>query len=192
MKISALILLSIFYFPFSKTNNTISLDKKEAQKAFLLLQDIRSNPNKYYQELGFNENENVSPVILKWNDTLAMVAENKVKDLAGKGYFSHVDPAGYGINYYIDKAGYHLDPQWLDNKSNNFFESISAGDSSGEAAIMGLVKDEGNESLGHRIALLGLDDWNRKATDIGIGFARCDEGCTYKTYTCVIVARHQW
>lgn len=192
MKISAQIIFAIFLLTSFKTDNTIVVDKEEGQKAFLLLQDIRSNPNKYYQELGFNENEHVSAITLNWNDTLAKVAEAKAYDLANRDYFAHVDPDGYGINYFMNKAGYTLNPNWLIENSDNYFESISAGNESGEDAIRILVTDKGTPGLGHRVALLGLDDWNAKATDIGIGFVRSDSGSRYKTYTCVIVARHDW
>lgn len=185
-------ILAVFLLLCIKGDKTIVIDKEEGQKAFQLLQDIRENPNNYYQELGFNENENVSKITLNWNDTLAGVAQAKAYDLANRDYFAHVDPDGYGINYFINKAGYKLTPAWLKEKSNNFFESLSAGRATGEEAIKTLVMDKNTAGLGHRIALLGLNDWNAKATDIGIGFARCDEGSKYKTYTCVIIARHDW
>ncbi len=60
---------------------------------------------------------------LKWNDTLANVAEAKALDIATRQYFGHVDPEGYGMNYFMDKAGYKLDARWLSSKDMNYFES---------------------------------------------------------------------
>jgi hypothetical protein len=170
----------------------IIIDKKEAQKAFVLLQEIRTNPTKFFRELDFESTLKTSEIRLKWNDTLAAVAEKKAYDMAKRDYFDHVNPDGYGMNYFIDKSGYKLNSEWTQEKSNNYFESIAANNETGEEAIKDLVKDSGTASLGHRIHLLGLDKWNASLTDIGIGFCRRDSGSTYHTYMSVIIAKHDW
>lgn len=175
-----------------RTDNPIVVDKEEAQKAFAILQDIRKNPNKYFQELNFEKDLKTSTTQLKWNDTLAKVAEAKAFDMANRNYFGHVDPDGFGINHFINEAGYKLNSKWTQVKSDNYFESLTANLTTGEEAIGYLVKDSLTPSLGHRKHLLGLDGWNSTLTDVGIGFIRRNSGSLYQTYICVIIAKHDW
>jgi uncharacterized protein YkwD len=175
-----------------KTDKDITIHKEEAQKAFVLLTDIRNNPNKYCQELNFEKDLKTSSVQLKWNETLAEVAERKAFDMANRNYFSHVDPDGFGINYYINKSGYSLNADWIRDKSANYFESIIVNAQDGQDAIKRLILDIHTPSLGHRNHLLGLNQWSASLTDIGIGFIKCDFGCSYKTYVTVIIAKHNW
>jgi uncharacterized protein YkwD len=167
------------------------IDKEEAQKAFLLLNQIRSNPAAFTDEMPFLAEIEKRP-LLQWNDTLAKVAEAKALDMATRKYVGHVDPDGYGLNQKINEAGYKLNSKWLTSKELNYFESISAGAPSGESAIRTLIIDKGIPSLGHRKHLLGLDQWAASLYDIGIGFARPDESQPYKSYVCVIIAKHNW
>ena len=169
---------------------TPELDKAQAKAAFVLLNDIRTNPAKYADQFSFLKDVK-SVRTLKWNDTLAKVAEARALDLAKRNYFGHVDPDGYGANYYINKEGYKLESNWLSDKKNNFFESLSAGSESGEQAIKALIIDNGTSSLGHRKHLLGMDTWNSSLVDIGIGFVKAEE-TKYRYYTCVIIAKHKW
>ncbi|MFZ9388389.1 MAG: CAP domain-containing protein [Chitinophagaceae bacterium] len=171
-------------------SNEVVIDKAEAQKAFLLINKIRQSPEKYYQELNFDKSFTVNSTSLKWNDTLARVAEQKAFDMARRDYFSHTDPDGFGINYFIAKSGYRLAKDWITNKAANFFESISAEVEDGESAVKNLVIDKGVPSLGHRRHLLGNGIWESTLTDIGIGFARRDSGSTYQTYVSIIIAKH--
>lgn len=166
------------------------IDKAEAQKAFALLNKIRTNPAAFASEMPFLAEISSKP-LLKWSDTLAKVAEAKALDMATRDYVDHVDPDGYGLNHYIDKAGYKLNPKWLASKNLNFFESISAGSPDGETAIRKLIIDNGVPTLGHRKHLLGLDDWTASLTDIGIGYARPVAKAEYKSYVCVVIAKHK-
>lgn len=170
---------------------TPQLDKEEAQKAFVLLNQIRSNPAAFTDEMPFLAEISKKP-LLNWNDTLARVAEAKALDMATRKYVGHVDPDGYGLNYYINKAGYQLNAKWLASKELNYFESISAGAPNGEGAIRTLVVDKNVPSLGHRKHLLGLDEWASSLYDIGIGFARPDGNQPFVSYVCVIIAKHNW
>jgi hypothetical protein len=104
--------------------------------------------------------------------------------------FCTCGPEGYGINFYINKEGYQLRENWLKDPKANFFESCNAGGPTGRDAIKMLLLDEGVPSLGHRKHLLGIDDWSATLVDIGIGFAHAGEGKQFKTYTCVIIAKH--
>jgi hypothetical protein len=192
MKTLIQLILLTFILTAFRADNSIIIDREEAQNAFVALQDIRKYPNKYFQQLHFGKDLKTSQVQLKWNDTLAKVAEEKAFDMAKRNYYGHVDPDGFGINHFISKAGYKLNAKWTQRKGDNYFESLTANITTGEQAIRYLVKDSITPSLGHRKHLLGLDSWNSTLTDVGIGFARRDTGSLYQTYICVIIAKHDW
>ncbi len=172
----------------------IALDKNEAVKAFNLLNKIRANPESYARELHYRKSLDVQRRPLKWNATLAAVAEARVYDMAKRDYFSHVNPDGNAINYLVNKAGYKLNPDWLDDRRNNTFESIGMGIVGGEECIKVLIIDDGVPSLDHRKHLLGIGEWNASLVDIGIGYAKRqgkDED-DWETYICVVIAKHDW
>lgn len=186
------VLLTLLLFVCTTTNEAPALDRKEAKAAYALLNKVRTQPKAFAKELPFLA-QGIKPMHqLKWNDTLARVAEAKALDMATNNYFAHVDAKGYGMNYYINKAGYTLPAAWLKNPTANHFESCNAGGLSGEEAIRMLLIDEGVPTLGHRKHLLGLDAHSASLVDIGIGYARSNStAATYRTYTCVIIAKHQ-
>jgi len=175
-----------------KISDNIIIDKVQAQNAFTCLNDIRTNPAKYYKDFDFLRTLKMRNTKLVWNDTLAKVAEAKAFDMAQRNYFGHVDPDGYGINYFINKSGYKLDPLWISEKELNYFESIAAGSVNGEDAVKTLIMDMNKPPFGHRNHLLGIDSWNASLNDIGIGYARSDSGSIYDTYVTLIIAKHNW
>jgi uncharacterized protein YkwD len=191
MKYIFLVLIPLFFGSFTGNEPAI-IDKQEAQKAFDYLSEVRSNPDNFSEELTYKKGLKVSGIKLMWNENLAKVAEQKALDMATRNYFGHVDPDGYGINYFISKSGYKLNPDWLKAKSDNYFESLAANHATGIDMIKALIIDKQTPSLGHRIHLLGLNDWNASLTDIGIGFSKRNSGSTYQTYICVIIAKHNW
>jgi uncharacterized protein YkwD len=185
-------ILLLFLITSFKTFDAPQIDKEEAKRAFELINKIRMSPKDYSKEFKVSLN-NVKPRrALIWNDTLAMVAQQKAMDMATRNYFNHVDPSGYGINYYINKSGYKLNPDWLKNKRANEFESIAAGEETAEVAIKDLIVDKGIPSHGHRTHLLGMDEWNGSLLDIGIGFVRGSEKSKYRTYMSIVIAKHNW
>ncbi len=180
-------------------NHKAELDKAEEKSAFEYLNKIRQNPASFSAEFKVNLNTVKPRPALKWNDTLARVAEAKALDMATHNYFGHVDKNGYGMNYYINKAGYQLDAYMLKDKKANFFESINAGADNGIDGIKDLIIDKGTPGHGHRTHLLGISDFYANLTDIGIGFARVAEGAdkekggdTYATYLSVVIAKHHY
>ena len=187
-----ILFIALFALVSFGIQDRVKIDKEEAKKAFMLLNDIRANQDNYYKELHFSKNLAVTKTALKWNDTLAKVAEAKAYDMANRNYFGHTDPDGFGINHYIQASGYKLNAAWTKNKADNYFESIIAQANSGENAIKKLIIDELTPSLGHRKHLLGLDTWNASLYDIGIGYAIRDSGSTYTNYVSVIIAKHDW
>ena len=190
-----LLLAGILLFFLGFTGKEPTLDKKFAEEAFEYLNAVRQNPSSYSQEIGTFMKNIPQQKKLNWNDTLARIAETKAMDMAKNDYFNHVDPKGFGINYYINKAGYKIPKEWLEKKSDNYFESIGNNYQSGKEAISSLIIDEGVPSLGHRKHLLGIGDFYSKNYDIGIGqavFPVQGNDDFKETYTCIIIARHSW
>ena len=181
-----LVLLTLLAFTLKEP----SLDKAEAKEAFLLINLVRTNPEKFQKEFSFLKEYKKMPRLL-WNDTLAEVAEAKALDMARNNYFAHVDGKGFGMNYYINQAGYKLDSACLVNPRANRFESLNAGGLTGKEAVKMLLIDDGVPSLGHRKHLLGIDPWSATLYDIGIGFVRSEGNTAYKTYTCILIAKHK-
>jgi uncharacterized protein YkwD len=187
------ILFFFLSFSFSDLmSQTQGMDTTEAKEMFSYLQKLRQKEVDKSDPLLKYVGKN-SPLLF-WNDTLVKVAEARVLDLVKYNYFDHVDKKGRGVNYYIANAGYYLEPEWTENKKDNFFESLQAGAEDANAVIYDLVIDNGVPSKGHRKHLLGLDDWNVKNVDVGIAYYRKADGdrCDYITYTVIIIARHHW
>jgi uncharacterized protein YkwD len=161
----------------------------ELKEAVDYLNAMRANPAAFSKDVGLSLS-GISPrKPLKWNATLAQVAQTKAEDMARNNYFSHVDKKGYGMNYYINKAGYRLPDYWLKDKKNNFCESIAAGPDTPVDGIVQLINDGGvkqHDKAGHRVHLLGISDFYKDNVDIGIGWASSPNS-TYKTYMVVII-----
>ena len=183
--------LALFAWKWPQPTAEIIVDKVEAKKAFEYLNLIRENPGKHSEETGVKLGNVKSIFPLKWNDTLARVAEEKAMDMAKRNYFSHTTPDGNGINIMIYNAGYKLDDEWIKNKKENYFESIQAGAKDGIESIKLLIVDGYDKNLGHRKHLLGMGEWNAGLKDVGIGFVRSPQN-KYKAYTSIIIAKHGW
>ena len=182
---------------------TAIIDKKEAKEAFDYLNNIRSNPAAYSNEIGCDISYVEPRHALVWNEKLASAAERKAMDMAKRNYCEHVDPDGYGMNYFIHKAGYQLTDDFLAERSQNNFESIGAGYESGIKLIQGLILDKGYPAgfEGHRIHLLGIDQFWANCYDIGIGFVSVinpkDTSSSivttnYVTYSCILIAKQDY
>ncbi len=180
----------VLFLCTASISNKPQIDKTEGKKAFEYLNAIRKDPTSFSNEFKVNLNDIKPKPALIWNDTLAKVAEAKALDMATRNYFGHVDKNGYGMNYYINKAGYKLDAYMLKDKNANFFESINGGADNGTDAIKDLIIDHGTPGHGHRTHLLGMNAFYADLTDIGIGFVRCSDGCEYRTYMSVVIAKH--
>ena len=188
--ISFLFILPAIFFSFIFQSN-VKCDLGEAKKAYLYLNKVRANPAAFSKEIGSNLTAIQKKPSLKWNDTLAKIARTKAMDMVNRKYEGHITPEGYGINYMMDTAGYKLNKDWLKDPKMNTFESWQAGASNGEDMIRALILDTYDKKLGHRDHLLGVSDWNSKLVDIGIAFVQSPDS-KYKTYSVVIIARHNW
>lgn len=187
--ISLFIVCASFSAPIQKR---ASVDRDEAKAAFALLNNIRQHPRSYQRQLGLNSRMAITQTPLKWNATLAKVAEARALDMARRDYFDHTDPDGIGPNRHIHQAGYSLNADWLKRKEANNFESIAANYPSASEGIEAMIIGKSSPGFGHRKHLLGQDDWNGSLRDIGIGYVRAPSGSTYKSYLCVIIAKHDW
>lgn len=164
----------------------------DIQIAFDYLNKIRQNPSLYSKEIGLSLSGIPARQALRWNDTLAKVAQAKAEDMLKRNYFAHVNPDGKGINILLLEAGYQIPAEWAEPKSNNYFESLAAGNSTPKEGIIYLLKDGGqtdHKKAGHRSHLLGIDKFYSNLTDIGIGWVK---GGKYGSYLCVIIAKKQW
>jgi len=167
----------------------VYIDKQQAQKAFVLLNKIRKDPNAYTERYEVSL-RNIAPrPELHWNDSLAAVAERKALSMAFKEYFGPVDPDGYGINYYVNKA-YGISSDLVKNKKQSDLEAIEGGASSGEVAIKNIVTDKDHLGLEGQKLLLGEGDFNASLIDVGIGYVHGTGATKYWSYTCIIIAKH--
>ncbi len=170
----------------------IVVDRAAAKSAHAFLNKVRQNPTAFARELGFPRNARVARTPLRWNDVLAKVAEARAMDMAKRDYFDHTDPDGFGPNHHIHRAGYALQADWLDRKEANNFESIGANHPSAIDGIKSMIRGSAATRYAHRRHVLGLDEWNASLHDIGIGYVRVPAGSTYRSYLCVIIAKHDW
>jgi uncharacterized protein YkwD len=184
-----LLTLLFFTLSFLVAANEPELKKEGGKEAFVLLNQVRKNPQAFKTQFPFLAGMPAKPTLV-WNDTLARLAEIKAMDMARLNYFAHVDPDGFGMNYYINKGGYKLKAEWLNKPGANYFESCNAGALSGRQAIEMLLIDEGVPSLGHRKHLLGIDEWSATLMDIGIGYVKTNGNTHYSSYTCILIAKH--
>jgi uncharacterized protein YkwD len=192
MAAGCLAMASLLWALFSECccqESATKLDRDEAKKAFEFLNAVRRDPPSFSKDIGADLKEARATTALKWNATLAKVAEEKALDMAKRDYFSHENSEGLGINFLIHKAGYKLPDYMLKDKKANSFESIAVGITSGKDVVRTLIVDKGVDSRAHRKHLLGMDDFHSKHKDAGIGFVRNPKG-KYKIYICIIIA-HQ-
>lgn len=186
------LLMLTFMVPLAQTKQ-VQVNKKQAQEAYAYLNSFRDNPAQLMRELGIKfDISKVSKVQLRWNAQLAKVAEFRASDMAKRNYFDHVSPEGLGPNQYIHQYGYKLHKDWLQKPSANFFESIGANHDTAIEGIKAFIIGKGSPGYMHRKHVLGMDDWNASLYDIGIGFVQVEKGFPYKTYLCVIIAKHEW
>ncbi len=164
----------------------------EAYKAFIYLNKVRANPPAYSEACHVDLSDLEPRPLLLWNESLAKAAQAKAEDMRDRNYFAHVDPDGNGMNIKIVEAGYDLPEAWYKDPSANYFESLAAGASSGEAAIQMLIEDRNTDPPGHRNHLLALDEFWSNCSDIGIGYAEGNQDSPFATYVCVLIAKHDF
>jgi hypothetical protein len=168
----------------------VFIDRAQEQKAFVLLNKVRQDPNSFSERYGTSL-RGISPrPNLIWNDSLAAVAERKAMSMAYNGYFGHVDPKGYGINYYVNRS-YPISDDLLKDKKLSTLEAIQGGAPSGEGAIKYIVTNYNNEDPTGRQLILGEGDFNSSLTEVGIGYVHATTSTKYQSYTVIILAKRK-
>ena len=107
-------------------------------------------------ELLNQEREKSNLIPLFFNEEVAEVARNHSKDMASRGFYSHVNPDGENLLLRLGKAGVGY----------NLCGENTAKDFSVEKAHQSLMS-----SHGHRMNIL-----NPRFTDVGIGIAEAQDG----------------
>lgn len=173
-------------------NPDIDTSRAALLSALEYLNSVRAAPPSYSDDLNVDL-DNVSPrPPLVWNDTLATVAKNKAADMASRNYFAHTDPDGNGMNIKIHEGGYTLSEAFLKTKADNYFESLSAGEGNTVNVIKTLIVDKGTNPPAHRDHLLGISQFWSNCYDIGIGFVPGTSGSKYRSYCCILIAKHDF
>jgi hypothetical protein len=137
-----------------------------------LLNKIRHDPQAYDTQanLGGILDSVVARQPLAVNDDLFASARFHAVEMATNNYFAHQSAVtGDWPNKMARDQGYQL-PDYFPIDENNI-ESIAAGTNYGAPAdvIKLLIIDSGIPDLGHRNHLLGIDDFNAQAKEIGVG-----------------------
>lgn len=178
--------------PVDDAPDRIGDEGKAAAAAYL--NQVRANPAAYSDEIGVDLSDVEPRPALRWDSTLAAVAQAKAEDMLARDYFAHVDPDGNGLNIKLYEAGYPIRPGYTEPRSANFFESLAffganypAGNT-GTDAIKGLIEDKDVNPPGHRYHLLGIGDFRDEHTEIGIGVAEAYLNGRYTFYTAVVIA----
>jgi hypothetical protein len=183
----------LFSFTIDKMpGEAIKGDYQQALRGFEYLKKVRKDPNAYTERLRVSLKDIPAGPELRWNDTLAMVAEERALDMAQKDYYGHIDKEGYGANYYINKAGFRLDDEFLKHKRGDDFEAVIAGSyQSGEEAIGAMITDRDESDAASRKLLLAMTDFSKGLTEIGIGFVHGTKETKYRYYTVVIITKRR-
>ena len=113
---------------------------------------------------------------------LSAVARARAEDMAKRRYVAHVNPDGFGPNALVRAAGYALPSFWGGGRSQNFIESIGAGQATAELAWEGWMR-----SSPHRTHLLASASFYRDQTNFGIG-SYADPSSPFRKYWVVITA----
>jgi len=134
---------------------------------------------------------------LALNDDLVDSSRLHAEDMADNDYFAHFSPVTMKWpNLLVREAGYPL-PTMLPAMGGGFFglpddsnqvESLAAGFGPGSFdlsdpinAITGLIIDDDTPSLGHRIHLLAMNEFNQNFREAGAGFG-FNQGATFRNY----------
>lgn len=161
------------------------------QEFVWLLNRARSNPQAYAAEVGLGSllNDVVARGPLAVNDNLSNAADVRSGEMATHNYFGHQSAVtGLWPNKVARNAGYALPASFQIGQytypiadNSNQIESIAAGYSTAASALRGLIEDAGVPGAGHRVHLMGMDEFNSYNREIGVGYAY-NGAATYDHY----------
>ena len=163
------------------------------------LNRARHNPVSYQQEQQLSVDLSyVTPrAPLALNVSLSNSSDFKADEMATFNYFNHQSLVtgqwpnllarnnGYALPYTIPGSG--LSSFTLPDNSNQI-ESLAAGYTTAIETLNALIVDAGTSPPGHRIHLLGIDDFNAGNREIGVGHA-FNNASTYKNYWAIHATR---
>jgi uncharacterized protein YkwD/N-acetylneuraminic acid mutarotase len=136
------------------------------------LNDARSNPAAYGQQIGVDLSGIAPSQPLAFNPLLIGIARQHAQDMNVRAYFAHDTPEGVTPDERIRSTG--LVPT-VDA------ESLSAGYATTADSLAGLIQDQGVPDLGHRRQLLAIDDFLKPIDQLGIGIVLNGTG-PYRDY----------
>lgn len=147
-----------------------------------LLNKIRHDPVQYGQDIGLDLSDVEARQPLAVNENLMSSAQFKADEMAANNYFDHRShTSNLWPNQLAVNNGYDLPDNFQLNTNN--IESIAAGTTLTDPAdvIEQLIRDVGVPTLDHRNHLLGIDDFNALAREIGAGHG-FDVDSTFTNY----------
>lgn len=119
---------------------------------------------------------------LSCSPTLQTFAEFRARDMATRGYLSHISPEHQGPNQMLRDAGYPLPDIYRDGLANNV-ESIAGGIESPDAVWEALLA-----SPAHRAHLLGEGAGFDEQDELGVAYAR-NLYAPHVDYWVIVIAR---
>lgn len=140
------------------------------------LNDARSDPPAYGRAIGLDLS-NVAPAPpLAFNSLLIQAAKLHSEDMNRRNFLEHRNPDGEDAGQRMHRAGF----DW-----QTWGESIAGGYgySTVEAALRGLIIDNGVPGEGHRRHLLAIDEFYRSQNQVGIGIVQNGSGEWRNYYT---------
>lgn len=116
-----------------------------------------------------------------WDEKLAYIARIRCFTQAKFGWDGHVDPKGKGPNWWVRNAGYPLPDDYDQADDANNIESLAHnGNGTPEQVWKSWM-----QSNGHRVHILGANDFYSGQTQVGVGYYFL-ESSTKKHYWCVL------
>lgn len=141
--------------------------KELALESIHYLNRIRQAPNLYSDSVGIYLGAIEPTHILEIDPVLMQIAEERALDMVRHNYFGHTSPAGHTVNSLLCDKGFKIPKEFCQFRTINNFESICGGVQRGIECINILLRDEGLNPPGHRIHLLGMDDFYKSHRRIG-------------------------
>jgi hypothetical protein len=152
----------------------------EEQLVIWQLNRARRDPPAYGQSIGLDLSGVAPQPALAVSRLLTNSARFHAQEMYDYNYFAHTSAVtGKGPNQMAVDAGYDVFGQGLSYPwgAENNIESLELGSTTFSAALADLIIDpDPSQNLGHRIHLLGMNDFVRKHREIGAGKAASPSG----------------
>ncbi len=145
-----------------------------AEQVFLeRLNDARAQPAAYGKSIGVNLSGVLPASPLSFDTRMIAAAHAHSVDMSVHNYFGHTGSNGSTAGQRISGAGYPY---------RGYAESITAGQTTVEAALKSLIIDASSSTKAHRNQLLGVGSY-RAERNVGIGIVQNGSGSLHNYYT---------